>query len=61
MNINFNKNKDGLVPVVIQDDRTLQVLMLGYMNEEALKNRERRHCYFFSRSKTSFGQRRRVW
>ena len=25
----------GLVPAVIQDDRTLQVLMLGYMNEEA--------------------------
>lgn len=58
MNINFNKNKDGLVPVVIQDDRTLQVLMLGYMNEEALKNRERRHCYFFSAvQKTGFGQK----
>lgn len=52
MNINFNKNKDGLVPVVIQDDRTLQVLMLGYMNEEALKKTEKEGIVtFFSRSK----------
>ena len=34
MNIDFNKG-DGLVPVVVQDNNTLQVLMLGYMNEEA--------------------------
>ncbi len=34
MTIDFNKG-DGLVPVVIQDDQTLEVLMLGYMNEEA--------------------------
>lgn len=33
--INFEKNGDGLVPVVIQDDRTLCVLMVGYMNAEA--------------------------
>ncbi|MEC5174562.1 bifunctional phosphoribosyl-AMP cyclohydrolase/phosphoribosyl-ATP diphosphatase HisIE [Chryseobacterium nepalense] len=52
MNINFNKNKDGLVPVLIQDDRTLQVLMLGYMNEEALKKTEKEGIVtFFSRSK----------
>jgi len=52
MNINFNKNRDGLVPVVIQDDRTLQVLMLGYMNEEALKKTEKEGIVtFFSRSK----------
>lgn len=52
MNINFNKNKDGLVPVVIQDDRTLQVLMLGYMNEEALKKTKKEGIVtFFSRSK----------
>ena len=37
MNIDFNKYPDGLVPAVIQDDRTLKVLMLGYMNEEALQ------------------------
>ncbi|WP_294241552.1 bifunctional phosphoribosyl-AMP cyclohydrolase/phosphoribosyl-ATP diphosphatase HisIE [uncultured Chryseobacterium sp.] len=52
MNINFNKSQDGLVPVIIQDDRTLQVLMLGYMNEEALqKTRQEGTVTFFSRSK----------
>ncbi len=33
--LNIEKNGDGLVPAIIQDDNTLQVLMLGYMNEEA--------------------------
>lgn len=52
MNIDFNKNQDGLVPVVIQDDRTLQVLMLGYMNEEAFeKTKQEKVVTFFSRSK----------
>ena len=52
MNINFNKNNDGLVPVIIQDDRTLQVLMLGYMNEEAFeKTKKQGIVTFFSRSK----------
>lgn len=51
MNINFNKN-DGLVPVIIQDNRTLQVLMLGYMNEEAFEKTKREGIVtFFSRSK----------
>jgi len=31
----FKKNSDGLVPVVVQDYRTLEVLMVAYMNEEA--------------------------
>ena len=35
MNPDFSKN-DGLIPVVVQNDKTLQVLMLGYMNTEAL-------------------------
>ncbi|OBW41509.1 Phosphoribosyl-ATP pyrophosphatase [Chryseobacterium sp. MOF25P] len=52
MNINFNKNNDNLVPVIIQDDRNLQVLMLGYMNEEAFnKTKEEGSVTFFSRSK----------
>ena len=34
-NIDFNKNSDGLVPAIIQDVHTKNVLMLGYMNEEA--------------------------
>ena len=29
------KQADGLIPAIVQDDRTLQVLMLGYMNREA--------------------------
>ena len=33
--LDISKSPDGLVPAVIQDDSTLQVLMLGYMNREA--------------------------
>lgn len=52
MNIDFDKSPDGLVPVIIQDDRTLQVLMLGYMNKEAFtKTRQEGTVTFFSRSK----------
>ena len=36
MSINFNKS-NGLVPVIVQDYQTLQVLMLGYMNAESLE------------------------
>jgi phosphoribosyl-ATP pyrophosphohydrolase/phosphoribosyl-AMP cyclohydrolase len=51
MKIDFNKT-NGLVPVIIQDDRTLQVLMLGYMNEEAFnQTKEEGIVTFFSRSK----------
>lgn len=32
---NFKKNSDGMVPVIVQDYRTDEVLMLAYMNEEA--------------------------
>ena len=51
MNIDFTKG-NGLVPVVIQDNNTLQVLMVGYMNEEALSRTEKEgKVTFFSRSK----------
>ena len=51
MNIDFNKG-DGLVPAIIQDAQTMQVLMLGYMNREAFdKTRESGNVTFFSRSK----------
>ena len=51
MSIDFKKD-NGLVPVIIQDNQTLQVLMLGYMNEEALtKTRQEGKVTFFSRSK----------
>ncbi|MBM7420015.1 MULTISPECIES: bifunctional phosphoribosyl-AMP cyclohydrolase/phosphoribosyl-ATP diphosphatase HisIE [Chryseobacterium] len=51
MKIDFSKT-NGLVPVIIQDERNLQVLMLGYMNEEAFnKTTEEKIVTFFSRSK----------
>lgn len=51
MIIDFDKT-NGLVPVIIQDHRTLQVLMLGYMNEEAYeKTKTENIVTFFSRSK----------
>jgi phosphoribosyl-AMP cyclohydrolase / phosphoribosyl-ATP pyrophosphohydrolase len=49
--IDFSKG-NGLVPVVIQDNNTLQVLMVGYMNEDALeKTKKEKKVTFFSRSK----------
>jgi phosphoribosyl-ATP pyrophosphohydrolase/phosphoribosyl-AMP cyclohydrolase len=49
--IDFSKG-NGLVPVVIQDNNTLQVLMVGYMNEEAFKKtQDEGKVTFFSRSK----------
>lgn len=51
MNVDFSKN-NGLIPVIIQNNETQQVLMLGYMNEEALqKTQEEKIVTFFSRSK----------
>ena len=51
MNIDFNKG-DGLVPVIIQNAQTMQVLMLGYMNKEALDQTiETKKVTFYSRSK----------
>ncbi|WP_209400230.1 bifunctional phosphoribosyl-AMP cyclohydrolase/phosphoribosyl-ATP diphosphatase HisIE [Pseudozobellia sp. WGM2] len=52
MTVDFNKNADGLVPAIIQDAKTKNVLMLGYMNEEALKKtQETEKVTFYSRSK----------
>lgn len=43
---------DGLIPAVIQDAQTYQVLMLGYMNKEALQTTlEKERVTFYSRSK----------
>lgn len=48
----WNKMSDGLVPAIIQDARTKNVLMLGYMNAEALtKTTETGKVTFFSRTK----------
>ena len=52
MKLDFQKDKNGLVPVIIQNNSTLQVLMLGYMNEKAfLKTQKELRVTFFSRSK----------
>jgi phosphoribosyl-AMP cyclohydrolase / phosphoribosyl-ATP pyrophosphohydrolase len=51
MSIDFEKS-NGLVPVVIQDAQTLEVLMLGYMNQEAwTKTQNEGIVTFFSRTK----------
>ncbi|MFA8434192.1 MAG: bifunctional phosphoribosyl-AMP cyclohydrolase/phosphoribosyl-ATP diphosphatase HisIE [Marinifilaceae bacterium] len=53
--IDFDKS-NGLVPAVIQDSQTLQVLMLGYMNREAFeKTLAEKRVTFYSRSK------KRLW
>ncbi|MBT4680083.1 MAG: bifunctional phosphoribosyl-AMP cyclohydrolase/phosphoribosyl-ATP diphosphatase HisIE [Flavobacterium sp.] len=52
MTIDFNKNPDGLVPAIIQDAKTKNVLMLGYMNQDALdKTQQTQQVTFFSRTK----------
>ena len=52
MEINFFFFFDGLVPAIVQDSRTCKVLMLGFMNQEALdKSRQLGKVTFFSRSK----------
>ncbi|UCC16568.1 MAG: phosphoribosyl-AMP cyclohydrolase [Dehalococcoidales bacterium] len=48
--LNFDVN--GLIPAIVQDDETNQVLMLGYMNKEALeKTLEGPDVWFYSRSR----------
>ncbi|PQJ74422.1 bifunctional phosphoribosyl-AMP cyclohydrolase/phosphoribosyl-ATP diphosphatase HisIE [Polaribacter gangjinensis] len=52
MVIDFNKNNDGLVPAIIQDATTKNILMLGFMNEEAYqKTIDAKLVTFFSRTK----------
>lgn len=52
MTIDFSKFADGLVPAIVQDALTKNVLMLGYMNEEAYsKTIDTQRVTFFSRSK----------
>ena len=52
MKIDFTKNTDNLIPAIIQDNETKNVLMLGYMDQEAIdKTLETKKVTFFSRSK----------
>ena len=56
MKVDFKKYEDGLAPAVIQDYNTQKVLMLGFMNEDALKKTEETGLVtFYSRSK------KRLW
>jgi len=56
MKVDFSKYMDGLVPVIIQDAISNKVLMLGFMNEEALaKSQAEKRVTYFSRS------RQRLW
>lgn len=51
MNLDFAK-QGGLIPAIIQDNTTLKVLMLGYMNEESLKKtQETGKVTFYSRTR----------
>ena len=52
MNIDFSKYPDGLVPAIVQDPLTKTVLMLGYMNADAVaKTETTQQVTFYSRSK----------
>ena len=56
MNLDFSKNKDGLVPAIIQDNKTHKVLMLGYLNQESLSlTLSTDVVHFYSRTK------QRIW
>jgi phosphoribosyl-ATP pyrophosphohydrolase/phosphoribosyl-AMP cyclohydrolase len=56
MKINFSKYADGLVPAIVQDYDTHKVLMLGFMNEEALHQTEQTgKVTFYSRT------RKKLW
>lgn len=56
MKIDFDKNNDGLIPAIIQDAVTKNVLMLGYMNEEAYNATiTTKQVTFYSRTK------KRLW
>ncbi len=52
MNIDFSKYADGLVPAIVQDQQTGKVLMLGFMNQEAVDaTMSQQKVTFFSRTK----------
>jgi phosphoribosyl-ATP pyrophosphohydrolase/phosphoribosyl-AMP cyclohydrolase len=52
LKIDFGKYADGLAPAIVQDSKTDKVLMLGFMNEDALKETlKEEKVTFFSRSK----------
>ena len=49
-------NDQGLIPAILQDNNTMKVLMMAWMNKEALsKTIETKQCHFYSRS------RNKIW
>ena len=53
MNINFSKYSDGLVPAIVQDANTKAVLMMGFMNQDAVDaTLSQEKVTFYSRSKS---------
>jgi phosphoribosyl-ATP pyrophosphohydrolase/phosphoribosyl-AMP cyclohydrolase len=53
MNLKFDEN--GLIPAIIQDDKTKDVLMMAYMNEESVKRTlETGTTWFWSRSRKEY-------
>ena len=56
MKLDFSKNKNGLIPAIIHDSLTKNILMLGYMNKTALDiTKKSKKVTFYSRSKN------RIW
>ena len=56
MNKEIKTNKSGLIPAIIQDNRTDEVIMLGYMNQESIDlTLNTNHVWFYSRS------RKKLW
>ena len=56
MNLDFSKNKDSLVPAIIQDNKTHKVLMLGYLSKKSLSlTLSTSLVHFYSRTK------QRIW
>jgi len=52
MKLDYTKHTNGLIPAIIQDNETKNVLMLGYMNQDAITiTLETKKVTFFSRSK----------
>ena len=49
-------NDQGLIPAILQDNNSMKVVMMAWMNKEALvKTIETKRCYFYSRS------RNKIW
>ncbi len=60
MNIDFSKYPDGLVPAIVQDAQTKTVLMLGYMNADAVaKTASQQVTFFTAEVKTACGPKAR--